>query len=164
VGGAAERYILNQLLQSALRFEADSAAFYREAESRVNGRRARELLRRLADEEAAHELRIRALLAEDHPEEVLIPSGAAALPDPPDANAEPPPVHTGGGVAEVLGVARAREEASRDFYRQLADNDRSAESVCAAFAFLAEEEERHIAWIDTLAAERPEANGKDATG
>ncbi|MFW5856624.1 MAG: hypothetical protein ACOCX4_02005, partial [Planctomycetota bacterium] len=108
MGGAAERYILNQLLQSVLRFEADSAAFYREAESRVNGRRARELLRRLAGEEEAHELRIRALLAEDHPEEVLIPSGAPSLPDAPDADADPPPVRTGDGVAEVLGVARAR--------------------------------------------------------
>jgi rubrerythrin len=145
-----QRYLLGGLLQSAIRFEEASAAYYREARGRVPAGRPRELVDRLIAEEESHRERLQALAAAEHPEELMLAPEVADLPVP-AAPADGGSVPTGSDLGAVAEGARERERAAYAFYHALAEQ--AAEPVAGqVFRHLASQEQAHLRAIDDLEA------------
>ena len=144
-----ERFLLTELISSAIHFEEESVRFYEEAVSRVQKADARKILRNLASEEQQHRDKLASLAEKAGKGEITLPKGLAQLPSAPASGDMVPDIASGSDASEIVEVALRREELAYEFYRELAIK---ADTTLArdTFQFLALEEQKHIAFVGEM--------------
>ncbi|MHC4872440.1 MAG: ferritin-like domain-containing protein [Planctomycetota bacterium] len=149
MGNPLTSFILKSLLNSAVNFEEKSADFYKEAVSRVSSPEGKAILRKLAEEEENHMEMLIELVKDDHTEEIIMQENVANLHDLGINIEEDAAIANNSAFAEIINVAEKKEAAAYEFYHELAAKS-TIPTAQKVFTFLAEEEEKHIKYVQDL--------------
>ncbi|MCP4396918.1 MAG: ferritin family protein [bacterium] len=131
---------IQEFIQQAAQFEAESAAFYKDLKERIHDAQARELLDRLAKDELAHQKTLEAYEGREHSGILQFPPNLSSL-MPPIPSEQP-------AFDECVRLALDREKKSIEIY------ENAAKMVTGDFRDilqgLADFERQHVAAIMKL--------------